>query len=235
MKRFIITTLTALAMVLSCQEPVEPMQNLVVLPEGTVALQDTEFGMYYGNINNDGVGIISLVLSDARCYQDKLGSPYLDSEGDMLVLQLRIALLDDDAPITLPEGEYVVSSEDKLNIVSMSDSYVTRLVGSTQSRWNLKSGTLVVTKNENGQYSITTRDFVITKGDVDEAIDYACLSTIKVDDYSTKIPYMLGTSDDIINVPFPYLNCVYYGNLYGNGVNIHTHNLFCTYKQRCNG
>lgn len=217
MKRFIITTLTALAMVLSCQEPVEPMQNLVVLPEGTVALQDTEFGMYYGNINNDGVGILSLVLSDARCYQDKLGSPYLDSEGDMLVLQLRIALLDDDAPITLPEGEYVVSSEDKLNIISMSDSYVTRLVGSTQSRWNIKSGTLVVTKNENGQYSITTRDFVITKGDVDEAIDYACLSTIKVDDYSTKIPYMLGTSDDIINVPFPYLNCVYYGNLYGNG------------------
>lgn len=217
MKRFIITTLTALAMVVSCQEPVEPMQNLVVLPEGTVALQDTELGMYYGNINNDGVGILSLVLSDARCYQDKLGSPYLDSEGDMLVLQLRIALLDDDAPITLPEGEYVVSSEDKLNIISMSDSYVTRLVGSTQSRWNIKSGTLVVTKNENGQYSITTRDFVITKGDVDEAIDYACLSTIKVDDYSTKIPYMLGTSDDIINVPFPYLNCVYYGDLYGKG------------------
>ncbi len=217
MKRSIITTLTALAILFSCQEPVEPMQNLVVLPEGTVALQDTELGMYYGNINNDGVGVLSLVLSDARCYQDKLGSPYLDSEGDMLVLQLRIALLDENAPVFLPEGEYAVSSKDELNTISMSGSYVTRLVGNTQSRWNIKSGTLIVTKNDNGQYSITTKDFVITKGEVEEAIDYACLSTIKVDDYSTKIPYMLGTSDDIINVPFPYLNCVYYGNLYGNG------------------
>ena len=217
MKRFLIIALSTLAMLTSCQPPVEPMENLVVRPEGTIVLQDTEFGMYYGNINNDGVGRLSLILSDARCYQDKLGSPYLDSEGDMLVIQLRIPLLDDDAPIALPEGDFMVSDKDEMNVISQSESYVTRLVGSTQSKWNIKSGSISIAKAEGGKYNIITKDLVIGKGKEEEKVDYACSSTIVVDDYSTKIPYMLGTSDDIINVPFPYLNCVYYGNLYGNG------------------
>lgn len=217
MKRFLIIALSTLAMLTSCQPPVEPMENLVVLPEGTIVLQDTEFGMYYGNINNDGVGRLSLILSDARCYQDKLGSPYLDSEGEMLVIQLRIPLLDDDAPIVLPEGDFMVSDKDEMNVISQSESYVTRLVGSTQSKWNIKSGSISIEKAEGGKYNIITKDLVIGKGKEEEKVDYACSSTIVVDDYSTKIPYMLGTSDDIINVPFPYLNCVYYGNLYGNG------------------
>lgn len=217
MKRFIIITLTALAMAFSCQEPMVQMENRVVLPEGAVTLQDTEFGMYYGDINNDGVGVLTLVLSDARCYQDKIGSPYLDSEGDMLVLQLRVPLFDDDASVELAEGEYAVSSENSLNVIDAAESYVVRLIGSVQAKWNIKSGSVVVSKSEDGRYTITTKDFVIAKENVEQQMDYVCSSAIKIDDYSTKIPYLLGTTDDIINVPFPYLNCVYYGNLYGNG------------------
>lgn len=217
MKHFIIITLTALALTVSCQNPVEPMENLVILPEGTIALQDTEYGMYYGDINNEGVGILSLVLSDARCYQDELGSPYLDSEGDMLVLNFRIPVLDEDAPIALPVGEYAVSTEAETNVISASKSYVTRLVGNTQSKWDIKSGTLTVSKDEAGRYSIMTTDLVIAKGGVEQTMAYACNSSIKIDDYSVKIPYLLGTDDDIIDVPFPYLSCTYYGNLYGNG------------------
>ena len=217
MKRFILLTLTALALAASCHRPVDPMENLITLPEGAVLLQDTEFGMYYGDLDNNGLGMISLVLSDARCYQDKIGSPYLDSEGDMVVLQLNTAPFADDAEVVLPVGEYVVSAKDSLNTVSATASYVTRLVGNTQSKWTVKSGTLVVAKDEKGEYAISTKDFIIAKGNEEQKIDYVCFSSIKMGDYVSMIPSLLSTKDDIINVPFPYVNCVYYGDLYGNG------------------
>ena len=210
MKRFIIITLTALALAASCQRPVDPMENLLTLPEGAVLLQDTEFGMYYGDLDNNGLGVITLVLSDARCYQDKIGSPYLDSEGDMVVLQLNTAPFADDAEVVLPVGEYVVSAKDSLNTVSATTSYVTRLVGNTQSKWAVKSGTLVVAKDENGEYAISTKDFVIAKGNEDQKVDYVCFSSIKVGDYVSMIPSLLSTKDDLINVPYPYVNCIYY-------------------------
>lgn len=90
MKRLLIALSALMALAVSCQQPDDTIseESVVVIPDGPVMLQDTQFGMYYGNIDNDGMGLFSIVLSDARCYQDKLDSPYLDSEGDMLVLQI---------------------------------------------------------------------------------------------------------------------------------------------------
>ena len=219
MKKLMIITMAILSMAVSCQQPIDPTpgDSVVVLPDGAVMLQDTQFGMYYGNLNNDGIGVFSIVLSDARCYRDDLSNPYLDSEGDMLVLQIKTPLLSDDAEMNLPAGEYPVSQDGKINTVNASASYVKRLVGSMQSKWDLKSGSVNVAKDESGEYRITTTELVIAKDEVTDTVEYVCYSSIKVDDYMTAAPAMLSTDDDIIDMPFPFFECIYNGDLFGNG------------------
>ena len=206
-------------MAAACQQPIDPTpgDSVVVLPDGAVMLQDTQFGMYYGNLNNDGIGVFSIVLSDARCYRDDLSNPYLDSEGDMLVLQIKTPLLSDDAEMNLPAGEYPVSQDGKINTVNASASYVKRMVGSMQSKWDLKSGSVNVAKDESGEYRITTTELVIAKDEVTDTVEYACFSSIYVTDYMTAAPAMLSTDDDIIDMPFPDFECIYNGDLFGNG------------------
>ena len=109
-------------------------------------MQDMGFGMYYGDIKEEGMGMFYLVLSDARCYQDDLNNPYPDSEGDMLVLRMRTPLLESGAKMELPVGTYPVVHKDTANSVSSASSYVRRQVGTTQSNWELKSGALKVEK-----------------------------------------------------------------------------------------
>lgn len=205
--------------VTACQapEPVQSGNRVVILPEGALELMDTQFGMYYGNINNDGVGVMSLVLSDALCYQDDLDRPYLDSEGDMLVLQLRIPLLADDQDMVLSAGEYPVSGTGEVNTVYAPASYVKRLTGNMQTQWNLSSGSIIVACDQEGQYTITTADLVIAKGDVSETVEYVCNSSIRISDYLTTAPEMTSSTDDIIDMPFTDVDCVYYGDLFGYG------------------
>lgn len=217
MKRIIITTLTVLSMAAACQKPEPQGVDVLEIPVGAVELQDMEFGMYYGEDNEDTLGVYSLVLSDARCYQEKLGQPFMDSEGDMLVLNFRAPFVEEGKEIELPFGDYEVSETGDAYTVYSPDSYVVRMAGNIQSRWNISSGTIKVTKGAGGKYSISTRDLALEKDGVVDTVSYVCLSTLKFDDYSVLLPSLLGTSDDIINVPFPYLNCTYYGNLYGNG------------------
>lgn len=219
MKRLLIALSALMALAVSCQQPDDTIseESVVVIPDGPVMLQDTQFGMYYGNIDNDGMGLFSIVLSDARCYQDKLDSPYLDSEGDMLVLQIKTPLLADDEQICLPAGEYEVSAEAALNSIDASASYVKRQVGSMQSKWNLESGVINVVKEESGEYQITTRDLVITKDEIADTVEYVCISTIEVADYLCEAPARLGLKDDIIDMPFPDMDCIYNGDLFGNG------------------
>ena len=217
MKRLSFITLILASVFSACQGPIEPTggPSVVVIPEGAVQLRDTKFGMYYGDVNNDGTGVFSLVLSDALCYQDKLGSPYMDSEGDMLVLQVRTPLLASDAAVVLPAGEYSVSEEVKENIVFAPESYVTRMTGSTQVRWAVKSGLVSVAKGDKGDYTIVAEGLVIEKGNVIDTVDYYCSSSIVMSDYMEIAPTLLGDEDDIVNVPFPYMSCTYYGQIYG--------------------
>ncbi len=189
-------------------------------------LQDTQFGMYYGNLNHDGVGIFTIVLSDARCYQDNLDSPYLDSEGDMVVLNIRVPELGSNAEIVIPSGEYPVTDSLGVNHVDATTSYVKRLVGDMQSRWDMKSGTVSVSRDEAGGYSITAKDMVISKGEVTDTVDYVCCSSLKIQDYLSAAPGLLTLKDDIINVPFPNIECIYYGDLYGSSTGNFVVNLY---------
>ena len=151
MKRLSFITLI-LASVFSACGPIEPtpVNPVVVIPEGAVTLMDTEFGMYYGDIIIDGTGVFSVVLSDALCYQDKLGSPYLDSEGDLVVLQFKTDLLESNQASALPVGEYAVTDEGSKDIVYAPESYVTRMTGTTQVKWAVKSGSVSVAKDDKG-------------------------------------------------------------------------------------
>lgn len=181
-------------------------------------LEDTQFGVYYGDVNYDGTGVFSLVLSDARCYQDELNKPYMDSEGDMLVLQLRTDLLAEDQEIMLPAGTYPVSSNpEEVGVIDASASYVTRFVGSTQSKWAIESGNLTITVDEAGEYSISTNDLVLVKGDRREQVSYTCKSKLHFSDYKVLAPSMTTISDDIVDMPFPDVDFIYNGDLYGNG------------------
>lgn len=225
MKRPILTAITALSLACACQGPELVPESVVEIPEGAVLLEDTQLGMYYGDLDYSGAGVFSIVLSDARCYQDKIDSPYIDSEGDMVVLKLRTAPLPADAAIEIPAGEYPVSDTLSLNTISASDSYVQRLVGASQSKWSLKSGSISVSRDETGEYDIKTKDLVIFKGDQIDTVEYVCFSKIQITDYLTAAPSLITTTDDIVNMPFPRLDCVYNGDLYGNGAGCFVVNL----------
>lgn len=218
MKRLLFITFI-LASVFTACDPVEPMPSdpVVVIPEGAVELKDTQYGMYYGDLNNDGIGVFSVVLSNALCYQDKIGNPYLDSEGDLVVLQFKSDLLAAESAVALPVGEFKVSDEGDLNSIYAPESYVTRMTGTTQVNWEVKSGVVTVAKAENGVYTLVAENLEIAKNGVVDTVDYVCNSAIVMSDFMEIAPSLLGAEDDIINMPFPYLMCTYYGDLYGNG------------------
>lgn len=208
----------AALLVCACNGPVDPTtdESVVFLPEGAVVLHDTEFGIYYGDKHQDGTGVLSLVLSDAHCYQDQLDNPYMDSEGDMLVLSFRTPLFEKDAELALPAGDYPVSAEAAVNTVDAAASYVTRLVGTMQSKWNLESGSVNVAKADDGEYTITS-SLVLAKGEQRDTVDYVCVSPLKLSDYMDVAPALIDFEDDIVDMPFADVDCIYNGDLYGNG------------------
>lgn len=220
MKKYllILISLATLAFA-SCEKHVnneKPGKDVVFLPTGPTVLEDARFGIYYGDINYEGVGIYAIVLSDARCYQDK-DEPYLDSEGDLLVLELRGHVLDQDAEIVLPEGDYVVSDEAVKMTINAKNSYVKQFEGTTQYKWNLKSGSITVKRDNDGNYDITTKDFVITNGSEEKKVEYTCNTSLSLADYLSKAPGLYGVDDDLIDLPFTNVSNDYYGNLYGYG------------------
>lgn len=216
MKKFLIIAAAIASMASACQRPDLPEEALVQLSYGPVELQDMGFGMFYGNSQEDTASVFSIVLSDALCYQDKLGAPYMDSEGDMVVLQFRAPMLANNEKRSLPFGKYEVSDKGGKYTINSTESYVVRTIGTVQSTWALKSGTVRVTKGEKGMYLMTTKNLVLEKDNVQDTVSYSCFSEILIQDYNIVAPSMLSTDDDIIDMPFPYLSCVYYGDLYGN-------------------
>lgn len=221
MKKVLLLLLVAVSAFYSCDELKQEgpeKEPVVVLPDGAVLLEDAGFGMYYGDKNYDGVGVYSIVLSDARCYKDGLDEPYMDSEGDMLVLNLRSSVLPEDSEIELPSGDYQVKADVKdFLTIDPSKSYVKRFVKNSQSVWNIESGTVSFTKGDDGEYTITTSDLAISKGEQKDTVSYVCYSSLELDDFHVVAPSLIGTDDDIIDMPFTDIECVYYGDIYDSG------------------
>lgn len=220
MKKFLLILSSLAALIISgCTNANDPTpgKEVVVAPTGPTILEDAKFGVYYGDKNYNDIGVFAIVLTDARCYQDK-SDPYLDSEGDLLVMEFRSHVLSEGTEIVLPEGDYVVSYDEPAKMtINGANSYVKRFIGTTQYRWDIKSGTVSVSRSSDGNYEITTSDFVLTNGDEDIEVEYTCNTSLSIADYMAKAPGLYGQDDDLIDLPFTDVSCDYYGNLYGYG------------------
>lgn len=230
MKNFwrILTLILFAVSSVSCNTAEEPQEKAPIkVLDGNVALEDKEFGMYYGNIGKDGLGVYNVVLSDAVCFRDGYdGLPYLDSEGDMLVLEFKAPLQDADAPIMIPEGTYVVdATKSGTSTINVANSYVKRLVGSTQYHYNLVSGSIVVGRNSEGGYDIMTDALVIAKGGEQYEVRYSYNGNIRFEDWNKVAATLQTIKDDIIDLPFTDVSAVYYGNLFGYGTGNYVINL----------
>ena len=159
----IITLLAAFVFAASCDRTETPQEKApIVIYDGPVDLVDQGFGMYYGDKNMNNVGVYYIVLSDAICNRDGYGTPYLDSEGDMLVLEFNSALQPEDAPVMIPEGEYVISAtKGSTPSIDIDASYLKKLVGNTQYHYSLVSGSVNVMKTSSGDYDIITKDLKV--------------------------------------------------------------------------
>lgn len=210
----------------SCTTPVENQgDSFVVLDNGSI-LADQEFGMYYGDKNNDSTGVYTVVLSDAVCHRDGYGQPYLDSEGDMLVLEFNTELQDADAIIRIPLGEYYINDTKSGSVkINTDNSYVKRLVGNTQYHYNLVSGAFIVEYDEEGGYEMTTKDLVIENAGEKINVEYSYRGLIKFDEWSKVAVTLQTVKDDIINMPFTDVSAAYYGNLFGYGTGNYVINL----------
>ena len=221
MKRFLgfLTMMALAAYAVSCNAPEGPVEKAPIkVLEGNISLEDKEVGMYYGNTGKDGLGVYSVVLSDAVCFRDGYGAPYLDSEGDMLVLEFKAPAQDPDAPIMIPEGTYVVdATKSGASTINVAKSYVKRLVGSIQYRYELVSGSFVVGRNTEGGYDILTENLVLAKGAEQFSVQYSYNGNIMFEDWNKVAASLQTIKDDIIDIPFTDVSAAYYGNLFGYG------------------
>lgn len=226
MKKFLGFLALALLAV-SCNTPEEPLEKAPIkVLEGNVSLEDKEFGMYYGNTGKDGLGVYNVVLSDAVCFRDGYGSPYLDSEGDMLVLEFKAPAQQSDAPIMIPEGTYVVDpAKSGASTINVANSYVKRLVGNIQYHYELVSGSIVVGRNNEGGHDIITEGLVIANGSEQYEVQYSYNGNILFEDWNKVAASLQTIKDDIVDMPFTDVSAVYYGNLFGYGTGNYVINL----------
>lgn len=216
-----ILLILAFACLISCkgnEDVVEPGKSPVVVAGGTIELNDQEFGLYYGDKYRDGSGVFYMVLSDASCYRDGYDEPYMDSQGDMLVLELKSAKITEGEALDIPAGRYefgqTKAGEPSIN---PDRSYVVRLEGHTQARYEIKSGALNVIRTPDGGYDIVSEDFVIVKNGTEYPVSYSFYGDIEFRDYDLVAPELITIEDDIIDLPYTDIVGLYYGNLYGYG------------------
>ncbi len=216
-----ILLILAFACLISCkgnEDVVEPGKSPVVVAGGTIELNDQEFGLYYGDKYRDGSGVFYMVLSDASCYRDGYDEPYMDSQGDMLVLELKSAKITEGEALDVPAGRYEFG-QTKVGEPSINPdrSYVVRLEGHTQARYEIKSGALNVIRTPDGGYDIVSEDFVIVKNGTEYPVSYSFYGDIEFRDYDLVAPELITIEDDIIDLPYTDIVGLYYGNLYGYG------------------
>lgn len=204
---------------LSCNEPVGPVEKApIIINDGPVDLSDQEFGMYYGDMGHNGIGIYSVVLSDAVCFRDGYGDPYLDSEGDMLVLEFNAPLQSADSPIMIPAGTYQVGEAiPGSTTINVAKSYIKRMTGNMQYHYDLVSGSVVVGRNDAGGYDMITENLVIARGTEQFSVQYSYNGNIMFDDWNKVAVSLQTIQDDIVDMPFTEVSAVYYGNLFGYG------------------
>ena len=112
MKRIagLLTIVLSALSVVSCDENKVQTQkdSPVVIYQGSVELSDKKFGLYYGDKYSNEIGVYYVVLSDAMCFRNGYGSPYMDSEGDMLVLEFHGPVAANESEPRLPAGTYTI-------------------------------------------------------------------------------------------------------------------------------
>ena len=216
----LLTIVFSALSVIGCQNSKPPTVNKspVVLYQGAVELADKKFGLYYGDKFSNEVGVYYVVLSDAMCYLNGYGNPYMDSEGDMLVLEFHGPVAANDSDPRLPDGTYVVG-EPKTDEYRVNDqtSYVQKFMKNMQSKYSLKSGSIVVSTSTTGGYDIYTKDLVIVKGGQEINVNYSYDGDIVLEDYVLVAPGQVGLNEDVVDMPFYTAEGGYYGNLYGYG------------------
>lgn len=188
MKRFFGYLLFVGAMLsfASCQTEEPEVEKLpIIVYDGPVDLQDQGFGMYYGDKNKNSVGVYSIVLSDAVCHRDGYGTPYLDSEGDMLVIEFLSELQSSDAAAAIPDGVYEIAATKSVTpSVNAENSYLKKLVGNTSYQYNFLSGSVKVSSKPDGTYDIMTQDLKIKRGEEVHDVQYSYSGPIKLDEWS---------------------------------------------------
>lgn len=217
----ILTFLLAVSL-FSCKEmPADQavsQEPSVVVNPSIVELNDQEFGLYYGDRYRNSTGVYSIVLSDAVCYRDGYGDPYLDSQGDMLVLELNGELLEKESSIMVPAGRYVLGDTKSGSLsINPESSYVIRLEGHTQSKYSIRSGSVNVVRTPDGGYDIISEDMILAKDGKEYPVSYSFYGDLSIEDYADVAPTLVTVKDDIIDMPYTQIVGLYYGNLYGYG------------------
>ena len=195
-----------------------PKDSPVVLYQGAVELADKKFGLYYGDRYGNGIGVYYVVLSDAMCFRNGYGSPYMDSEGDMLVLEFHGPVAANESDPRLPAGKYIIGDPVAGDFrINPDKSYVQKFANNLQSRYSLKSGSFEVSASAAGGYDIYTNDLVIVKGKEEINVKYSYNGDILLEDYKIVAPSQVGLKEDVVDMPFYEAEGGYYGNLYGYG------------------
>lgn len=222
MKRIagLLTIVLSALSVVSCDENKVQTQkdSPVVIYQGSVELSDKKFGLYYGDKYSNEIGVYYVVLSDAMCFRNGYGSPYMDSEGDMLVLEFHGPVAANESEPRLPAGTYTIGEPVADGYrVNPEKSYVQKFTDNLQSRYALKSGSFEVATSAAGGYDIYTKDLVIAKGKEEISVSYSYNGDILLEDYKIVAPSQVGLKEDVIDMPFYESEGGYYGNLYGYG------------------
>ena len=222
MKKFagLLTMMLSALVFVGCDKNKEQVQteSPVVLYQGSVELSDKKFGLYYGDKLGNDTGVYYVVLSNAMCFINGYANPYMDSEGDMLVLEFHSTKAGNDADPRLPDGTYEVGEPVAGKFrVNPKNSYVQKFENKMQKKYSLQSGEFYVSTSEDGGYRIYTRNLVLVKGKEVLNASYSYDGDILLEDYRVVAPTKVGLKEDIIDMPFYEAAGGYYGNIYGYG------------------
>ena len=143
----------------------EQTESPVVLYQGSVELSDKKFGLYYGDKYGNERGVYYVVLSDAMCFNNGYADPYMDSEGDMLVLEFHGNLAANESDPRLPAGTYIVGENADGGLsINPKNSYVQKFENKMQKKYSIQSGEFYVATSVTGGYDIYTKNLVLSKG-----------------------------------------------------------------------
>lgn len=184
------------------------------VPDGMSLLFDTGYSLYYDNSLRGLSDEITLVLSNGACRQNRLDEPYLVSDGEMVVITIKTPYSLANGTVSLPTGEFdIIENNDDRSV----ESYVVKAQGGESTKWDIKSGSVVITAENDGIYTIATENLLLKNESGEQEAGYICKSFRVLTDYYAMAPFNQSLNGDIVDMPFHYFDCKYYGNLYGNG------------------